>query len=45
MTPRPEPRPREGRTSSKPAARELRRIIVWKEIRDKPLARRKPRGR
>ena len=36
--------PREERRA-KPSARELRRIIVWAEVLDKPLARRGPRFR
>ena len=39
-------RPRQERQGSpKPLARELRRMIVWTEVLDKPLARRKPRFR
>ena len=37
--------PRQERRGAKPAARELRRVIVWTEVLDKPLARRKPRFR
>ena len=35
--------PREDRRGAKPLARDLRRVIVWSEVLDKPLARRGPR--
>ena len=37
--------PREDRRGDKPMARELRKAVVWSEVLDKPLARRKPRFR
>ena len=35
--------PSADRRGAKPLARDLRRIIVWTEVLDKPLARRGPR--
>ena len=37
-------KPREEQRA-KPLARELWKAVVWKEVLDKPLARRRPRGR
>ena len=38
-------RPREEQRRAKPLARELWNAVVWKEVLDKPLARRGPRSR
>ena len=38
-------RSHEERRGAKPLSRELRKAVVWKEVLDKPLSRRGPRGR